>query len=120
MDDVQPGALDLARGLLDGGALNRIILYVTSLMEVKSSMGVIVAAPTAGACAALPGAVIAMAESMNLDEEAMAKAKADSSLDVLAVIGAHDFQGREHAWPKDEVGMSRASEVPVPPPRLRG
>ena len=48
--------------LLDGGALNRIILYVTALMEVKSSMGVIVAAPTAGACAALPGAVIAMAE----------------------------------------------------------
>ncbi|MEZ5384277.1 MAG: L-serine ammonia-lyase, iron-sulfur-dependent, subunit alpha [Prosthecobacter sp.] len=60
--------------LLDGGALNRIILYVTALMEVKSSMGVIVAAPTAGACAALPGAVIAMAEAMNRDEEEMAKA----------------------------------------------
>ena len=60
--------------LLDGGALNRIILYVTSLMEVKSSMGVIVAAPTAGACAALPGAVIAMAEAMELDETVMAKA----------------------------------------------
>lgn len=60
--------------LLDGGALNRIILYVTAIMEVKSSMGVIVAAPTAGACAALPGAVIAMAESMGKDEDEMAKA----------------------------------------------
>ena len=60
--------------LLDGGALNRIILYVTSIMEVKSSMGVIVAAPTAGACAALPGAVIAMAEEMGKDETEMAKA----------------------------------------------
>lgn len=60
--------------LLDGGALNRIVLYVTALMEVKSSMGVIIAAPTAGACAALPGSVVAMAESMDLDEEAMAKA----------------------------------------------
>lgn len=60
--------------LLDGGALNRIVLYVTALMEVKSSMGVIVAAPTAGACAALPGAVIGMAEAMNMDEEEMAKA----------------------------------------------
>lgn len=60
--------------LLEGGALNRIILYVTALMEVKSSMGVIVAAPTAGACAALPGAVIAMAETMALDEETMAQA----------------------------------------------
>ena len=66
--------------LLDGGALNRIILYVTALMEVKSSMGVIVAAPTAGACAALPGAVVAMAESMGLDEEAMAKALLASGL----------------------------------------
>ena len=39
-------------GLLDGGALNQIVLYVTAMMEVKSSMGVIVAAPTAGACTA--------------------------------------------------------------------
>ena len=60
--------------LLDGGALNRIVLYVTALMEVKSSMGVIVAAPTAGACAALPGAVIALAVAMGQDEEAMARA----------------------------------------------
>jgi L-serine dehydratase len=60
--------------LLDGGALNRIILYVTALMEVKSAMGVIVAAPTAGACAALPGAVIAIAEERGLGEEEMAKA----------------------------------------------
>ena len=60
--------------LLDGGALNRIVLYVTAMMEVKSAMGVIVAAPTAGACAALPGAVIAMAEAMELGEEEMARA----------------------------------------------
>ncbi len=68
--------LELMEGgrLLDGGALNRIILYVTALMEVKSSMGVIVAAPTAGACAALPGAVIAMAEAMGRSEEDMARA----------------------------------------------
>ncbi len=60
--------------LLDGGALNRIVLYVTALMEVKSSMGVIVAAPTAGACAALPGAVIGMAEALGKSEEEMARA----------------------------------------------
>jgi len=66
--------------LLDGGALNRIILYVTAIMEVKSSMGVIVAAPTAGACAALPGAVIAMAEEMGKDETEMAKAMLSAGL----------------------------------------
>ena len=71
--------LDAGR-LLEGGALNRIVLYVTALMEVKSSMGVIVAAPTAGACAALPGAVIGMAEAMGQSEEDMAKAMLASGL----------------------------------------
>lgn len=66
--------------LLDGGALNRIVLYVTALMEVKSAMGVIVAAPTAGACAALPGAVIALAEEKGLGETEMAKALLASGL----------------------------------------
>jgi L-serine dehydratase len=71
-----PGfAAALAAGRLVGDpVLNRIVLATTALMEVKSSMGVIVAAPTAGACAALPAAVITLAESMQLDEEAMARA----------------------------------------------
>jgi L-serine dehydratase len=60
--------------LLDGGMLNRMVLYVSALMEVKSSMGVIVAAPTAGACAAFPGAVIAAAEVMDLPEEKLVQA----------------------------------------------
>ena len=66
--------------LLDGGALNRIVLYVTALMEVKSSMGVIVAAPTAGACAALPGAVIGMAEALGKSEVEMAQAMLASGI----------------------------------------
>jgi L-serine dehydratase len=60
--------------LLDTGALARTVMYVTALMEVKSSMGVIVAAPTAGACAALPGSCIAFAEEMGRSEEDMARA----------------------------------------------
>jgi len=59
--------------LIDCGVLNRAVLYITALMEVKSSMGIIVAAPTAGACAALPGVVIATAEEMGLGELEMAK-----------------------------------------------
>jgi L-serine dehydratase len=60
----------LERGaLLDGGILNRAILYVTALMEVKSSMGVIVAAPTAGSCATFPATCLAAAEIQNSSEE---------------------------------------------------
>lgn len=71
-----PGfAAALAAGRLVGdGPLNRIVLATSALMEVKSSMGVIVAAPTAGACAALPAAVLTLAKDMKLDEEAAAKA----------------------------------------------
>ncbi|MBM4022308.1 MAG: serine dehydratase [Planctomycetes bacterium] len=71
-----PGfAAALAAGRLVGDpVLNRVVLAVTALMEVKSSMGVIVAAPTAGACAALPAAVITLADDMGRDEAAMARA----------------------------------------------
>nr|NIM15911.1 serine dehydratase [Candidatus Aminicenantes bacterium]NIM82695.1 serine dehydratase [Candidatus Aminicenantes bacterium]NIN22068.1 serine dehydratase [Candidatus Aminicenantes bacterium]NIN45825.1 serine dehydratase [Candidatus Aminicenantes bacterium]NIN88663.1 serine dehydratase [Candidatus Aminicenantes bacterium] len=60
--------------LLDGGMLNQMILYTTALMEVKSSMGVIVACPTAGSCAALPGACIGAADAMGLSEDEITKA----------------------------------------------
>ncbi len=65
-------AMDDSR-LLDGGVLNRIVLFTTALMEVKSSMGVIVAAPTAGACAALPATCLAVGDSLKLDDEEIAK-----------------------------------------------
>jgi L-serine dehydratase len=77
--------------LLDAGALNRIILYVTALMEVKSSLGIIIAMPTAGACAALPGAVIAMAEERGLDEADMAKAFLASGLIGVFIATAWTF-----------------------------
>ena len=60
--------------LLDGGILNQIILYVTAMMEMKSSLGVIVAAPTAGACGALPGACLGAASVMGLSKEEIARA----------------------------------------------
>jgi L-serine dehydratase len=37
------------------------------MMEMKSSMGVIVAAPTAGSCGALPGALLAVADALGKD-----------------------------------------------------
>ncbi len=78
-------------GLLNGGALNRAVLYVTALMEVKSSMGVIVAAPTAGACAALPASVIAMAEEMELGDTDMARAMLAAGAIGLFIAGPWTF-----------------------------
>jgi len=82
----------LAAGrLLDGGALDRTVLYVTALMEVKSALGVIVAMPTAGACAALPGVVIAVAERMGKGDEEIARALLAAGLVGAFVATAWTF-----------------------------
>jgi L-serine dehydratase len=88
-----PGfASALAAGrLVGGGSLNRIVLATAALMEVKSSMGVIVAAPTAGACAALPAAVITLAEDLGLDEEAMARGLLAAGLIGVFIASAWSF-----------------------------
>jgi len=63
-----------AKNLLDVSLLNRIILYITAIMEVKSAMGIIVAAPTAGSCAVLPGACLAVSDELGLSDEDVVKA----------------------------------------------
>jgi L-serine dehydratase len=77
--------------LLDAGALNRAVLYVAALMEVKSAMGVIVAAPTAGACAALPASCIAAAEAMALTEDDMARGLLAAGLVGVFIAGQWTF-----------------------------
>ena len=77
--------------LLDGGILNRAILYVTALMEVKSSMGVIVAAPTAGSCATFPGTCLAAAETLGSDEETTLRAMLTAGLIGVFVATRSSF-----------------------------
>jgi L-serine dehydratase len=77
--------------LLNAGVLNRTVLYTTALMEVKSSMGVIVAAPTAGACAALPASCVAVAEEMQQTEDDMARAMLAAGLIGVFIAGPWTF-----------------------------
>lgn len=74
--------------LVGGDANNRIIMYVSAMMEVKSSMGVIVAAPTAGSCGALPGALFGTAHAMELPEDELVKAMLSAGL-IGVFIAAH-------------------------------
>ena len=60
--------------LLDAGMLNTIVLYTTAMMEVKSSMGVFVAAPTAGSCGTLPGALLGVSQVTGSSEDEIIKA----------------------------------------------
>lgn len=91
--------------LLDGGLLNRMILYVTALMEIKSSLGVIVAAPTAGACAGLPGACIGAAEALGLSADEMAQGLLAAGM-IGVFIAAHSTFAAEVCGCQAECGAA--------------
>ncbi len=74
--------------LIGGDVLNKTIMYVSAIMEVKSSMGVIVAAPTAGSCGGLPGVVFGTAHCINNHEDAIIKAMLSAGL-IGVFIAAH-------------------------------
>ncbi len=53
--------------------LNTTIKFITAVMEVKSAMGVIVAAPTAGSCGCLPGTVLGVGRTLGLSQDEIVK-----------------------------------------------
>lgn len=67
---------------LCGGLLGKAEAYAMATAECNACMGKIVAAPTAGACGILPGAVLAMMEERGCGEEA-----AVDALFVAAAVG---------------------------------
>jgi L-serine dehydratase len=89
--------------LVDGNVLNRIIMYVSAIMEVKSSMGVIVAAPTAGSCGAMPGAVLGVSDSLGLSDEETVKALMIAGL-IGVFIAAHSTFAAEVGGCQAECG----------------
>jgi L-serine dehydratase len=91
------------RQLLDGGMLNQMILCVTAMMEVKSSMGVFVAAPTAGSCGGLPGACIGAATSLGLSVDEMTKAMLSAGM-IGVFIAAHSTFAAEVGGCQAECG----------------
>lgn len=74
--------------LVEGDILNQVILNTSAMMEVKSSMGVIVAAPTAGSCGALPGAIIGIGKTLDLSEDELVKAMLAAGI-IGVFIAAH-------------------------------
>lgn len=57
-----------------GNLMSKAIMYAMGVLEVNSSMGLIVAAPTAGSSGVIPGAFLAIQEEMNFSDSDMLKA----------------------------------------------
>jgi len=75
-------------GKLGVSIVNRIIAYVTALMESKSGMEVIVAFPTAGSCGTVGGLLCAVAEDIGSDNNELVKAYF-----AAGIVGAYFAQG---------------------------
>lgn len=93
--------------LIPGEILNRVIKYITAIMEVKSSMGVIIAAPTAGSCGCLPGTLIGAAHSMGLSHMETTKAMLAAGLIGVFIAEAATFSA-EVAGCQVEAGAGSA------------
>ena len=81
--------------LVPGDVLNRIILYVSAMMEMKSSMGVIVAAPTAGSCGALPGAILGVSDALNKTKEERVEAMFAAGIIGVFIASGATFAAEE-------------------------
>ena len=71
-----------AHKIVGGEVIQNIIANITAVMEVKSSLGVTVAAPTAGACGVIPGTILSVGKAVNADRDTLIEA-----LFVAGLIG---------------------------------
>jgi len=70
---------------LNGSLTAKAMTYALACSEINASMGIIVAAPTAGSCGILPGVLLACGEELSLSDEDLIRALLTAS-GVGAVI----------------------------------
>ncbi len=97
-----PGAMPLC-----GGVLSKAIAYAMAVLEVNASMGLIVAAPTAGSAGVIPGAVLSVCEDYNLGEDAIYSGLLNASALGYIVMRNASVSGAE-AGCQAEVGAASA------------
>ncbi len=71
-----------------GGVVSKAIAYAMGVLEVNASMGLIVAAPTAGSSGVLPGVLIALQEERGFSDQQMLKALFNAS--AVGYLIAHN------------------------------
>lgn len=99
----EAGKLDAHRskgGSICGAVLGRGIAYAMAVLEVNASMGVIVAAPTAGSAGIVPGLLLALQEEYHFSEEQM--------VDALFHAGAIGYLAMRNATVAGAVGGCQA------------
>jgi len=75
--------------------MNRIIANVTALMEAKSSMGIIVAAPTAGSSGVLGGTILGMSDGTDYSDEDFSRAFLAAGIIGVFIADKYTFAAEE-------------------------
>ena len=84
-----------AREPLSGPVLSLAARYAMAVLEVNASMGLIVAAPTAGAAGVIPGAFLAVQETRGLSNEQMINALFTAGAVGLLIMTEGSVSGAE-------------------------
>lgn len=92
---------------LCGNILSKAIAYAMAVLEVNASMGLIVAAPTAGSAGVIPGAILSVCEDYDLGEDAIYEGLLNASAIGYIVMRNASVSGAE-AGCQAEVGAASA------------
>ncbi len=92
---------------LCGKLVSDAVAYGMSVLEVNSSMGLIVAAPTAGSCGVVPGCMLSMKEHFNFSDDAIYDGLLNSAAIGYLFMRNASVSGAE-AGCQAEVGVASA------------
>jgi len=81
--------------LIGGSAFNEVVISVTSVLEAKSAMEVIVAAPTAGSCGVVPGALLGVGTTMGASDGLLVDALLTAGLIGMFIAEGATFAAEE-------------------------
>lgn len=90
-----------------GSMLSKAIAYSMAVLEVNASMGLIVAAPTAGSSGVVPGVLLALADEHDIDDETLCKGLVNASAIGYLLMRNASVSGAE-AGCQAEVGAASA------------
>lgn len=105
---VEPVAAKLnGKRMITEGPSSRALVYALAVMEVNNSMGTICAAPTAGSAGIIPGALLAVAEKYNFNDDELIKGLFAAGAIGLVVANRATFAG-DVAGCQAECGVASA------------
>ncbi len=83
------------KGLIKKSINSSIIAFTSAIMEVKSSMGLIVATPTAGSCGVLGGALFGSLGDQDFDMESIVRGFMAAGITGVFIAGKYTFSAEE-------------------------